>query len=175
MTDGLEIRESVAADAPGLERLYPAAFPDEDLVPLLRDLLAEGQSVLSLVAESDGKLAGHVIFTECGLAGEARPLGLLGPLAVEPARQKQGIGSALVREGFERMRRRGATRICVLGDPAYYSRCGFRPEYAIETPCAIPDEWRDAWQSLDLENGKPAASGRLIVPQVWLRPELWAS
>ena len=128
MTEDVEIRESVAGDRAAIEALYPQAFPDEDLVPLVRALLAEGPAVLSLVAATGSGVAGHVLFTRCGLAGGTGAAALLAPLCVAPARQRQGIGSALARAGLRRLEDEGVGRVFVLGDPAYYGRLGFRPE-----------------------------------------------
>jgi putative acetyltransferase len=82
-----------------IELLYPDAFPDEDLLPLVRDLLPDTTVTTSIVGEIDSKIVGHVIFTKCGVVGEQTKAALLGPLVVTPARQGQGIGSALVRAG----------------------------------------------------------------------------
>ena len=173
MMEEIEIRESLSGDVGSIERLYPAAFPDEDLLPLVRDLLEEGPAVLSLVALVDEALAGHIMFTDCGLAGQPGTVSLLAPLAVAPAHQQHGIGSALVRAGLRRAKDSGALRACVLGDPAYYGRFGFRPETDVTPPYDLPAAWREAWQSLGLtETGQPAR-GRLVVPPPWRRPALW--
>lgn len=169
-----EIRESALGDIDAIEGLYPQAFPDEDLLRLVRQLLSEVPTVMSIVALTGENLSGHIVFTECATREEAFPVALLGPLAVAPERQKRGIGTMLVRQGLERMRARGIGMVCVLGDPAYYERFGFLPEADIETPYPFPDEWREAWQSISLEGGKPATKDRLVVPKPWRRPELWA-
>ena len=173
MLDEIEIRESGPADLAALEKLYPAAFPDEDLLPLLRDLLKEEPLVLSLVAVTDQTLVGHAVFTVCGLAGCADKLAMLGPLAVVPDRQRGGIGSALVREGFERLAAVGATRVYVLGDPAYYGRFGFEHEDGVLPPYALPEEWQGAWQALSLRGDQAHLRGKLAVPPPWQNPVLW--
>ena len=174
MTDDMEIRESVPDDIAALEELYPGAFPDEDLLPLLRDLLKESRNVLSLVGIADGALAGHVIFTTCGVAGRTDKVVLLGPLAVAPAWQRQGIGGALVRAGLQRVKADEAVRVFVLGDPAYYGRFGFQPDDRVAPPYPLPEAWRGAWQSLGLRGGDPPLSGELSVPRPWRQPALWA-
>lgn len=153
-----------------LERLYPAAFPQEDLLPLVRRLLAPEVGALSLAARAAGDLVGHAFFTPCGL--NAAPCALLGPLAVAPAHQRRGVGGALIREGLARLEAQGVAHVFVLGDPAYYGRFGFAPT-AAEPPCPIPGEWRDAWRSLALGDAPPA-EGRLVVPPPWRDPALWA-
>lgn len=174
MTESLEIRESLPNDLVAIEELYPDAFPDEDLLPVVRGLLSEGPTVLSLVGIADGALVGHVIFTTCGLAGTTDAVALLGPLGVASARQGQGIGSALVRAGLQRMDQAGTKQVYVLGDPAYYSRFGFEPDDGVAPPYPLPEDWRPAWQSLGPKNGKPALRGQLSVPQPWRKRAYWA-
>lgn len=170
----LEIRESVQGDYAAIESLYPEAFPDEDLLPLVRELLQESAITMSLVGTTDSRLSGHAIFTRCGVAGSRVNAALLGPLAVAPACQRQGIGSAIVRAGLRRLEDAGVSLVCVLGDPAYYSRLGFTPEFRVEPPYPLPAEWRSAWQSKHLGDISAPCAGQLSVPPQWLRPALWA-
>jgi putative acetyltransferase len=144
------------------------------LLSLVRALLDEGTGVLSLVALADGSLAGHVVFTACSVSGATAQVALLAPLAVAPDRQGQDIGSALVRAGLERMCGAGVARALVLGDPAYYGRFGFVPERAIAPPYELPAAWRDAWQSLALDDDTPPLAGTLTVPPPWRHPALWS-
>jgi len=174
MSKEIEVRESLPTDISLIERLYPDAFPDEDLLPLVQELLREEQDVLSLVAVLDRTLAGHVIFTMCGIAARPDEVALLGPLAVAPKMQRRGIGSALVREGLQRLKTEGALQVQVLGDPAYYGRFGFEPDDGVIPPYPLPKEWLTAWQSIGLRDGKPALRGTLSVPPPWRQPALWA-
>jgi putative acetyltransferase len=170
----VRIRESVPADSTAIESLYPLAFPDEDLLPLVRNLLQDAVDTLSLVAVIDSRVAGNIIFTRCRLEGGTCLAALLAPLAVAPDQQKQGIGSALVRAGLARLRQEGIEAVYVLGDPAYYGRFGFLPERSVRTPCPIPPEWAGAWQSQRLRDAAEPSSGTLRVPDVWLDPALWS-
>lgn len=172
MSEELEIRESVAGDYDAIVSLYPQAFRDEDLVPLVRELLSDTAVTLSFVAVIDAQITGHVILTKCGVAGSGISAALLGPLAVAPARQRQGIGSAIVRCGLRRLE--DVDLVCVLGDPGYYKRFGFLPESRVEPPFRLPVEWSDAWQSLCIDNEKLQRPGKLLVPRQWLKPALWA-
>lgn len=174
MVDDLEIRESVAGDLAAIEAFYPAAFPDEDLLPLVRELLQASPIILSLVAVMGPSLVGHVVFTRCGVADSEDEVGMLGPLGVTPARQRQGIGSALVRAGLDRLKSDGMNHVYVLGDPNYYGRLGFLPEKAVSTPYPLPAEWEGAWQSLSLRSPEPRPHGKLTVPQPWRKPALWS-
>ena len=140
----------------------------------MHELLSEEDGVLSLVAICDGRLVGHVAFTMCGIAGSNETIGLLAPLAVTPRFQRCGVGSALVREGLNRLRSEGATQVYVLGDPAYYGRFGFEPDASVAPPYDLPEEWQSAWQLLHLQGDKASLEGRLSVPKPWRQPALWA-
>lgn len=174
MSNDVTIRESLPSDREALEALYPAAFPDEDLLPVVRDLLSEEEGVLSLVAVSGDTIVGHVAFTMCGVEGRGEKVALLAPLAISPGVQRQGIGTALVHEGLNRLKREDVVRAQVLGDPAYYSRFGFQPDSDVKPPYALPQEWLSAWQSVSLQGEKPHLHGTLSVPEPWRHPALWA-
>jgi putative acetyltransferase len=159
------VRESTPEDIPALDRLYAAAFPDEDLLPLLHGLLrgdgtSAGYALCSLVAVVDDDdveaeehekhaVIGSILFTACAVHrdGRGRPtddddddarVALLGPLCVAPSRQGRGHGSLLVREGIRRMGEVGLERIVVLGSPAFYGRFGFRPLPSSDGPNVRP-------------------------------------
>lgn len=174
MSDELEIRASTRADVAAIESLYPEAFPQEDLLPLVRDLVQDPAIAISLVGAIDLHIAGHVIFTKCGVVGSNVKAALLGPLAVAPTWQRRGIGSALVRAGLRRLKNENVELVCVLGDPAYYGRFGFVPDTLVEPPFPLPAEWIGAWQSQYLNDTGVRCVGKLAVPRQWLQPSLWA-
>jgi len=169
----IQIRQSRPDDMAFIERLYPDAFPDEDLLPLVRQLLTQEPGVLSLLASADGVLAGHILFTICGMTDGDDTAALLAPLAVDPDWQRRGIGTALIREGLAHLKSAGVNQAYVLGDPAYYRRSGFKPETGVAPPYPLPEQWRDAWQSLGLGPTPPPTHGKLLLPQVWMQPALW--
>jgi putative acetyltransferase len=168
----VQVRDSTGEDIPAVVALYPRAFPEEDLVPLVTALLEDTSIRMSLVATMDGQIIGNVIFTTCGVEGDSVSVALLAPLAVAPDCQRQGVGSALVKEGLNRLTEAGCDLVCVLGDPAYYGRLGFTPESSIEAPYALPPEWTDAWQSQRLGDVASCA-GKLLVPAQWQHAGLW--
>lgn len=174
MSEKLEIRESKRDDLVAIESLYRDAFPDENLLPLVRDLFGDACVAISLVGTIDTQIAGHAIYTKCGVIGNSVKAALLGPLAVAPAWQRQGIGSAIVRAGLRRLEDADVNRVYVLGDPAYYGRLGFLPEYLVEPPFPLPAEWHGAWQSQNLGATATPCAGKLSVPPQWLQPALWA-
>lgn len=171
--DAFTIRPSAATDRPALMTLYPLAFPDEELRPLVDALLDLGPPVLSLVAEAEGVVVGHVAFTRCGLEGAAAAVAMLAPLAVTPAWQRRGVGKALIEAGCRRLD--AVDGVLVLGDPAYYGRCGFEAGHGIRPPYELPAEWADAWRYRRLRAGQAAPAGLLRPPAVWMQPALWGA
>lgn len=123
----IEVREERPEDRAAVRRVEEAAFgrPDEaDIVDALR---GDAAWALSLVAVVDGEVAGHLLFSRGDRAMT------LGPLAVLPARQRSGVGTALMREGLARVRE----PIVLLGHPDFYGRFGFRAA----TPLGITNQW----------------------------------
>lgn len=112
---------------------------EQDLVAALRESNAFVPE-LSLVAEIDGKLAGHILFTEIKI-GEVTALALA-PLAVLPECQKKGVGSALIKAGHEKARELGYSCSVVLGSENYYPKFGYVPaeKYNIKAPFDVPSE-----------------------------------
>ncbi len=173
MPTSYPIGATTPSDLPALETLYAAAFPDEDLMPLVRRLLTEVPDIITLAVDSlsEGLLA-HIAITPCRTDGSA-PAALLGPLCVAPAHQRQGLGAALIRAGMARLDPERAQRLLVLGDPAYYGRFGFQPETMVAPPYPLPEEWRGAWQSLPIGNPSAPTAGTLRPPPPWMSAALW--
>lgn len=95
---------------------------------------------LSLVAMADGAVVGHIAFSPVEINGEHVRWYGLGPVSVRPDLQRQGIGSALIREGLARLGRRGAHGCVLVGDPAYYCRFGFTADPNL-TYGGVPPEY----------------------------------
>lgn len=96
-----------------------------------------------------------------------------GLVAVHPIHQRQGVGKALIAVGLSRLKAKGGAEVLVLGDPAYYSRSGFRLASRVTPPYPLPAEWTEAWQWQRLDGMEDDLSGRLVLPEAWVRPELW--
>lgn len=141
--DEVLIRAETVADWDAVRELNVSAFdsPTEaKLVDLLRD---KAPSYISLVAELDRNVVGHILFTPVTLSGfESAHIAGLAPMAVLPDFQRRGIGTALVRRGLEQCRQDGYGAVVVLGHPDYYPRFGFRPasEYGIKSEYDVPSE-----------------------------------
>lgn len=170
----IDVRKAAPGDMGEIEALYPSAFPDEDLLPLVKALLCAGEAVLSLTGVLGAGLAGHALFTRCEISGCDASAALLGPLAVKPEQQRMGVGVAMIQEGFKQLTQDGTDYVFVLGDPAYYARFGFLPECGVTPPYPLPDEWRTAWQAVGLNDAKPLCRGVLVVPLPWRQAALWA-
>ncbi|MAS14266.1 MAG: GNAT family N-acetyltransferase [Nitratireductor sp.] len=128
----LEIRSEEAGDREAIHALLLAAFDGDAEAQLVRALHTDGDVVLSLVAEREGALCGHVLFSRLHVVkDETRfPAVALAPLAVSPTHQRQGIGARLVEEAHQRLITNGETLSVVLGEPVYYGRFGYRHEDA---------------------------------------------
>ena len=149
------VRPARADETDAVLRVERAAFGGDVEAALVTDLLEDPTAlpVTSLVAEVDGETVGHVLFTGASPGeGNIATAVLLAPLAVHPSHQRQGIGTALVRGGLERLTADGIDCVLVLGDPAYYGRFGFVPaaRYRIRPPYPLPSEHADAWMALRL-------------------------
>lgn len=166
------VEQSAESDRAGIETLYPEAFPDEDLLPVVRSLLSYDGPVFSFVARAENKIAGHIAFTRCAVEGADGAIYLLGPLAVAPSVQRQGIGTALIREGIATVSKIEPLKVLVLGDPAYYGKAGFIAERSILPPYSLPSEWDGAWQSFEPGTHK-TLSGKIVVPEPWQPEALW--
>lgn len=125
----LTIRPEVEGDHAAVERLVARAFRSRYEARLVKNIRSRGHAVISLVAEKNGVLAGYITFSTVTIVTNgSRWTGIgLGPLAVAPAFQGQGIGSRLVKSGLKECRRLGFERVTVLGFPTYYPRFGFVP------------------------------------------------
>lgn len=121
------IRLAIADDRAGIHAVEEQAFGQKLEADLVDRLVADGDAVLELVAERDGELIGHVLFSRLTVRGQAGDFAAvaLAPLAVAPAAQRAGIGGALVRAAHERLAAAGESLSVVLGDPAYYGRFGY--------------------------------------------------
>jgi putative acetyltransferase len=121
----ISIRVAEAGDRSAIGTLHRAAFPADFEARLVEALERNGDVVLSLVAVSGGAIVGHALHSRLLLDGMDAGATALAPVAVLPERQKEGIGTALIREAHHRLRHLGERTVLVLGDPAFYRRFGF--------------------------------------------------
>ncbi len=137
------IRGERSEDYPAIRRVHTLAF-GRIYEGMLVDALRGAASYISLVAVVDEQIVGHIFLSPVSIEsveGESIAFGL-GPMAVLPEYQRQGIGSQLVRQGLEECLRIGQFVVLVLGHPKYYPRFGFVPAHTRGLHCeyAGPDE-----------------------------------
>ncbi len=146
------IREEGPSDKAGVWRVNQAAFGRRDEADLVDQLRGQDAILLSLVAEVDSQIVGHVLFSRMWIDSghDSVAAVALAPLAVAPEHQKRGIGSALVRAGLELLRRRGEGIAIVLGHANYYPRFGFSCEAARALESPFPP---DSYMALELKAG----------------------
>lgn len=150
------IRQETPADYDAVYQLIKEAFAsaehadgtEQDLVAALRDSQAFLPE-LSLVAELDGQLAGHILFTKAAVGGTG--VLALAPLSVRPRYQRQGVGTALIARGHQIAAELGYPYSLVLGSNTYYPRAGYLPAaaFGIEAPAGFPPEHYMAAKLLD--------------------------
>ena len=151
----MNIRQAAPADADAIYTLVKTAFEtaqvkdgtEQDFVLKLR----AGSGFLpdlELVAEEDGRLCGHIMFTRQRVDTQTGPWEglLLAPLCVELSQRGQGLGGRLIQEGFRRAREKGWGAVFLVGNPAYYKRVGFRvsADYGIRNTNGIEDRYVQA-------------------------------
>jgi putative acetyltransferase len=135
----MRIRPETADDFAAIHALTEQAFrghPHSDgSEPLIvQRLRAAGALTLSLVAEVDGALVGHVAVSPVAISDGTPGWYGLGPISVTPDRQRQGVGSALMRAALARLAAQGAAGCVLLGDPAWYGRFGFAARAGLVYP-----------------------------------------
>lgn len=149
----LLIRPESDNDHDAVHALNASAFESPAEAMLVDTLREQAKPVISLVAEMDGTVAGHILFTPVTLSTypDLQVMGLA-PMAVIPGHQKQGVGSALVRAGLDQCRQMGYVAVVVLGHPEYYPRFGFSPSsrFDMDSEYDVPE---DVFMAMELKPG----------------------
>ena len=139
------IRSETDADVGAITEVTTAAFKTLEISNhteqfIIEALRAAKALAVSLVAELDGRVIGHIAFSPVTISDGTRNWYGLGPVSVLPEYQRQGIGKALIREGLSRLRDMNAQGCCLVGHPDYYRKFGFTntPELVLE---GVPPEF----------------------------------
>lgn len=163
------IRQEKTSDFEGIKKVNDLAFGQENegiLVEMLRNN-PDFKKQLSLVAEIDGKVVGHILFFPIWIDnGQRKHQSLaLAPMSVLPSHQNQGIGGRLIVEGLKVAKTDGFKSVIVLGHEAYYPKFGFLPasQWGIKAPFDVPDNVFMA-QELSI-NGLKGISGTVEYPR----------
>jgi putative acetyltransferase len=149
----MEIREERAGDILEIRVLNQQAFGQSQEGHIVDALRSNGAVLLSLVATLDDHVVGHILYSPVSLSGLDG--GALGPMAVLPQHQRQGIGSKLIEEGNRRLKEPGCPFIIVVGHAHFYPRFGFKRA----STCAITCEWEipdEAFMVLTLDHARMA-------------------
>ena len=151
------VRLEQPGDVPAIDSIHAASFPTVAEARLVKLLREAGYLSVSLVAEADGTVVGHVAFSPVTAATGEVGIGLA-PVAVLEPHRRQGIAAQLIEAGLGACRSAGFGWAVVLGEPAYYARFGFRPASAF----GLSDEYGGgpAFQALELVPGRlPSGAG----------------
>jgi len=137
----VKIREECPDDIAAIREVNRRGFEEEQESNIVDALRTNGAALLSLVAIMHDRVIGHIIYSPASV-GEMVEGAALGPMAVLPEHQRQGIGSKLVEAGNRKIRDEGYPFIIVVGHPEYYPRFGFRPasKYGIKCEWDVPDD-----------------------------------
>lgn len=139
----MHIRAERPEDIPGIRHVNQTAFDTAAEAGLVDTLRQHAHPIVSLVAIDKGAVVGHILFSPVTLSSHpiSKIMGLA-PMAVLPSRQRQGIGSALVRTGLDECRRLGFDSVVVLGHADYYPRFGFVPAstFGVKSEYDVPDD-----------------------------------
>ncbi|MBO9498155.1 MAG: N-acetyltransferase [Novosphingobium sp.] len=155
------IRAERADDTVAIAALVALAFKgarhsDGSEPQIVERLRRAGALTVSLVAEEGWDILGHVAFSPVTIADGTEGWFGLGPVAVTPGRQREGIGAALVEAGLQRLHDNGASGCVVLGDPGYYQRFGFTHDARL----AYPGPPADYFQCLKFDGPAPSGTVR---------------
>jgi putative acetyltransferase len=179
----LKIRRSTDSDRAAISGIHVSAFGQtqgQEIVELVNGLLGDktAKPSLSIVAEIDEKIVGHILFTRARIHPGHQDVSvrILAPLAVSRELRGEGIGGALIIEGLKQLTESGVDLVLVLGHPGYYPKYGFRPAGALglEAPYPIPSEHADAWMVKELQAGLTGnVQGRVQCAEVLDQPRHW--
>ena len=153
----IEIRQEQPADQQAVYELNKATFGQESESKLVESLRGSDAFIpaLSLVAVAGEEVVGHILFTKIKITdenGRSFDSLALAPMAVKPARQRQGVGGKLITYGLSRAKALGYTSVIVLGHEAYYPKYGFTPaiNWQIKPPFEVPE---NAFMAIELVTG----------------------
>ncbi len=169
---GFLIRDERPGDLEAIGDVNRLAFGGEAEAILVDRLRAGGCVIASLVAETAGRIVGHILFSEVRIdtPDGAVPAASLAPMAVLPHFQRNGIGAALVRRGLDVCRERGWSIVLVVGHPRYYPRFGFSA--ALAGRLRNPFAFGDAFMALELAPAALAGiSGTVVYPDAFREME----
>ncbi len=166
----IKVRAETPDDYRAIDVVNLSAFEGEAEAQLVGELRKSDSFIpdLSLVAELNGRIVGHVVLSRVKLINKDGETGILalGPMSVVPSQSHRGIGSELIDAAVARARALCFGAIVVAGHPDYYLRFGFRPasDWGLTCNLAIPE---DALTAMELVEGTLAAGGEVVYPDIF--------
>ena len=164
------IRQEGRTDYKRIRELNDGAFGSTEESQLIDKLRTDGSVLLSLVAEEQEDMVGHILFSRIHLeAAGAAAIGVVGlaPMCVSSVHQKKGVGGALIQQGLRILRQRGESAVFVVGHKRYFPKFGFSPELARQFQCEYAGE---SFLALELQPGWMAGkSGTVVYPEAFNR------
>jgi len=167
----IRIRQEVKEDHKRVYEITKMAFDQENESKLIEKIRSGPNFIpeLSLVAEKDNEIVGHILFSKIKIVGESEYETLmLAPIAVIPELQKQGIGGKLIKNGIEKAIELGFDSIIVVGHKDYYPKFGFQKasKWGIKCPFEVPD---GAFMAIELtENALENKAGVVQFPEEFM-------
>ncbi len=152
----IKIRNETAADVTEIEAVTISAFLNAPHTRhteqfIVRALRTARKLTVSLVADAQGKVIGHVAVSPVSISDGASGWFGLGPISVMPAHQRSGVASRLMREALRILRDQGAAGCVLLGEPRYYSRFGFQ----VDPNLTLADAPPEYFQAISFDSSRP--------------------
>jgi len=166
----IQVRQEKPEDIRAIDVVHLSAFEGDDEVGLIDSLRASSGFIsdLSLVAEFNGRIVGHVLLTKVRLlkGKQGEDILALAPMAVVPSQSHRGIGSELVQAAIKQAKDLGHKAIVVVGHPEFYQRFGFEPasKWGLETNLAVSNE---LVTGMELDSGCLDGGGNIIYPSLF--------
>lgn len=173
------IRVATNLDREYIRKIHMCAFPEgeKQMVSTLADNLLSGETspkTISLVAEADGTVVGHIAFSPVTINSIKSWKGyILAPLGIKPEYQKRQIGSKLIEIGMAQLSKMGVNVLFVYGDPQYYSRFGFKTDLAKKFIPPHTLQFPEGWLALKLNSAIFPEGGSITCVDSLNDPELW--
>ena len=164
------IRQESRTDYRKIRELTDGAFGSTEESHLIDTLRTGGKVLLSMVAEEEGELIGHILFSRIQIENEGSPplpVVSLAPMCVSSIHQRKGVGGALIQQSLRMLRQRGENAVFVVGHKRYYPKFGFSAELARQFQCTYAS---DHFFALELQPGwMSGRTGTVVYPEAFNR------
>jgi len=169
--DGVQVREETPEDVRAIDVVNLSAFQGENEAKFVTALRQSAAFIpeLSLVAELNGRIVGHILLSAVMLMGKdsEKKILALAPMSVVPSQSHRGIGSALVRAAVTKAGSLGYAGIVAVGEPEFYRKLGFEPanRWGLRTSLPVAEDWVTA---IELIAGALNGGGLVRYPELFL-------